>query len=411
MSDDWALPSAPAAAAIVAGLRVVLDPPNGWMEELNDAALRGVRLDEIGDDGVLRAALRDASAGNLAQWAEHNLVAPGARVPVRIVEDGADMVREMVRRGLDSGMLDAFRTAQTAGWRRWMEICFTVTDDVEVLREVLDVTARSIGAFIDDTVAALADQIDVARAQLAGDTHAERRAAVALILEGAPISVARAEAQLHYRLSGPQTAAVLTGVGAPMTLLESLCDSIMTANGLVSRLTVLSGADRLWVWFPAVDLRIPNDLDAVVGARVAIGRSGHGRDGFRRSHFQALSADQTLVRLGSTRPLVRYDDLALVGVMSDDLTKVDEFIITTLGALADADPELRACLRVWFTEGCNASAVAARLYTHRNTVVRRIARAVDLLPVPLSHNAISVAAALEVMRWRDPAGGARPLSR
>ena len=61
----------------------------------------------------------------------------------------------------------------------------SLTDDVEVLQEVLELTSRSIGVFIDDTVAALAEEIVVARAQLAGDTHAQRRAAVALILEGA----------------------------------------------------------------------------------------------------------------------------------------------------------------------------------------------------------------------------------
>lgn len=400
MSDDWDLPSPAAADVIVAALARVIDPPDAWRREFNDAALRGVRLDEIADDGAIRAALLLANEGNLAQWAEHNLAAPGARVPVRVVDDGADMVREMVRRGLDAGMLDAFRTAQTVAWRRWMEVCFAVTDDVEILREVLDVTSRSIGAFIDDTVAALASQIDVARAQLAGDTHAERRAAVALILEGAPISVARAEAQLHYRLSGPQTAVVLTGVSSSMNHLESLCDSIMVANGLGSRLTVLSGVQRLWVWFPTIDLDVQAGL-AAAGVRIAIGQSGHGREGFRRSHFQALSADQTVLRLGSDRTVVRYDDLALVGAMSDDLTKVDEFITTTLGALADAEPDVRECLRVWFAEQCNASATATRLYTHRNTVVRRVARAVNLLPVPLSHNAIAVAAALELLRWRD----------
>ncbi|GAB11478.1 putative CdaR family transcriptional regulator [Gordonia araii NBRC 100433] len=400
MVDEWPEPSAEAAAMIVAGVLQVVDPPQAWIDEFNDAALRGVRLDEIADDPVLVEALRRTNEGNLAQWAQHNLAAPGARVPIRVVEDGAEMVREMVRRGLDSGMLDAFRTAQSVAWRRWMEICFSLTDDVEVLREVLDVTSRSIDAFIDDTVGALADQIAVARAQLAGDTHAERRAAVALVLEGAPIDDARAEAQLHYRLSGPQTAVVLSGAGMSMNRLESVCDSIMAANRLGRRLTVLAGADRLWVWFPADDLEVDEE-SIPSGIRIAIGLSGRGREAFRRSHFQALGADQTLVRLGSARRVVRYEDLALIGAIVDDRRVVDDFVQQTLGDLTGADPELRECMRIWFGQLCNSTATAARLYTHRNTVVRRLARAEELLPVELSRNAITVAAALEVQHWLE----------
>lgn len=399
MGSEWTLPSPAAVEVIRAALIQVADQPGDWVNEYNAAALRGVRLDEIADDAVLIEELLDANEANLAHWVSHNVQAPGVRVPVRVVDDGAEMVREMVRRGLDAGMLDAFRTAEAMAWRRWMEICFTVTDDAEILREVLDLTSRSITTFIDDTVRAIADQIDVARAQLAGDTHAERRAAVALILEGAPITQARAESQLHYRLSGPQTALVLTGVGASMTRLEAVCDSLMTANGITARLTVLAGADRLWVWFPTSTF----DAAAVSadGVRIAVGQPARGREGFRRSHFQALFADRTAIRLGSSRRVVRYDDLALIGAMSDDPGVVDEFVAQTLGDLATADPDLRECLRVWFAERCNSTTTAARLYTHRNTVVRRVARASELLPVPLERNAIAVAAALEVLNWRE----------
>ncbi len=48
----------------------------------------------------------------------------------------------------------------------------------------------------------------------------------------------------------------------------------------------------------------------------------------------------------------------------------------------------------------STSRTAQRLYTHRNTVLRRLARADELLPRPLAENAVAVAAALEVLRWR-----------
>ncbi len=400
MDEGWPPPSPAAAALIAAGAARVGEIPQEWVDEYNAAALRGVRLDEIADDPVLIDALRRTNESNLAQWTQSNAVAPGARVPIRMLADYAETVREMVRRGADTGMLDAYRTAQSFAWRRWMEICFELTDDVELLREVLDISSQSIAAFIDDTVTAMADQVAVARAQLAGDTHAERRAAVALILEGAPIGDTRAQAQLNYQLSGPQIAMVVSGAGMAMGRLEAVCDSIMVANRLTRRLTVLAGADRLWVWFPVAELAVePREVPA--GVRVAIGLPDRGREGFRRSHFQALAADQTLVRLGSARPVVRYEELGLIGAMSQDRRAVDEFVAQTLGGLAGADAQLRETMRVWFAEQCNSTAAAARLYTHRNTVVRRLARAEELLPVSLSRNAIAVAAALEILHWRQ----------
>ena len=399
MEEQWVTPSAPASALIVAAVERVIDAPQEWIDEFNAAALRGVRLDEIAGEQILVDAVRQTNEGNLAQWAQHNLVDPGARVPVRDVEIGADMVRELVRRGIDSGILDAFRTAQSVAWRLWMEICFALTDDVELLHEVLSVSSRSIGVFIDDTVAALADQIAVAKAQLAGDTHAERRAAVALILEGAPIDDVRAEAQLHYRVAGPQTAVVLRGTGMSMSRLEATCDAIMSANRLSRRLTVLAGVDRMWVWFPTAQLTV-EEACVSDGVSVAVGLPGSGRDGFRRSHFQALGADQTLLALGSARSVVRYDELALIGAMNDDRSVVDDFVQQTLGELALADPELRECMRVWFAQQCNSTTAAAKLFTHRNTVVRRLARAQELLPVEWSRNAIAVAAALEYQHWQ-----------
>ncbi|MDT5184257.1 MAG: hypothetical protein QOJ20_2428 [Mycobacterium sp.] len=48
----------------------------------------------------------------------------------------------------------------------------------------------------------------------------------------------------------------------------------------------------------------------------------------------------------------------------------------------------------------SASRAAARLYTHRNTLLRRLARADELLPRPLAESSVSVAVALGVLRWR-----------
>lgn len=394
-------PVSPAVAELIrAGVRAVLDAPPEWIDEINSAALSGAGMEGlVGDDARLDVALR-INAGNLAHWAAVNMTEPGARVPVAITDEARTYIRDLARRGLDSSSLDSFRTAQNVAWRIWMQICFGLTDDPALLRELLEVTSTSIAQFIDDTVRALADLIEVARAELAGDTHAERRAAVALILEGAPITKERAQNQLRYRLDGPQTAVVLLGdAGTPPEELEAACEAITEASGVNRRLVVVSGASELWVWLPVAHVSIGDLASAHPGVRVAVGSPGDGRDGFRTSHFQALTVRRLLRRSRSSRRVARYEQARLVALLGDDQAAADDFVASTLGGLRDADEQVLACVRAWFASGCRVSETAATLYTHRNTVLRRLSRADALLPVPLRENAVHVAVALELLDW------------
>ncbi|MFT4087412.1 MAG: helix-turn-helix domain-containing protein, partial [Gordonia sp. (in: high G+C Gram-positive bacteria)] len=215
------------------------------------------------------------------------------------------------------------------------------------------------------------------------------------------VADARAEAQLSYRLDGPHVAVVLSSETQQSAgRFEAVSEAVMAASGASSRLTLLAGANEVWVWYPVARLVVPEFDGGADGVLIAAGSVGHGREGFRRSHFQALSTRRLLRRFASSRRFATYDDLRLVDVMADDDQRLDDFVAQTLGELAAAD-DLRECLHAWFAEECNASATARRLYTHRNTVVRRIARAQELLPIPLNRNAIAVAAALELAHWRE----------
>ncbi|GAC56718.1 putative CdaR family transcriptional regulator [Gordonia hirsuta DSM 44140 = NBRC 16056] len=388
------------AELIRTGVQMMLDPPPEWIDALDESVLRGAGMAAIADDPELLEMALQTNAANITHWAAAQLESPGERVSVPVNEQSVGFVRELVRRGLDTGALDSFRTAQNVAWQLSMQICFELTDDVVLLRELLAVISRSIATYIDDIVSMLAEMIDVARAELAGDTHAERRAAVALILEGAPVSDARARAQLGYRLEGTQLAAVISG-GTQVSAdrLEAACEALMTASGITSRLTVLAGITQLWVWFPVETLTVdPARLDPDI--RVALGAPGIGREGFRRSHFQALMVHRLLARMGWVRRIAGYAQVRLLDVLTDDDAKIDDFVVATLGDLLTADPEIAQCLHTWFAQRCNASATAERLYTHRNTVVRRLARAEELLPVSLADHAVAVAAALEIVHWR-----------
>ena len=124
--------SAPASALIVAAVERADRRTAGGIDEFNAAALRGVQLDvEIAGEQIV-----DAVGDKRGQpWPSgRTTLDPGARVPVRDVEIGADAGARAGPPRIDSGILDAFRTAQSVAWRLWMEICFALTDDVELLR-------------------------------------------------------------------------------------------------------------------------------------------------------------------------------------------------------------------------------------------------------------------------------------
>nr|WP_221185505.1 helix-turn-helix domain-containing protein [Flexivirga oryzae] len=395
------------------GAREALNFSEEDLAVLHEATLAGYHSDRSVIDPTLSDAARIVNVQNLRRWAASNISDPGERVTPQLSHEAITLSRDLVRRGLDSRALDSYRTSQSAAWRLWMRICFTLTSDADELQELLNASALSISSFLDDTVDALTELIQADIAELTSGTNAERMATLTLVLEGAPITRSQAELRLHYRLTGEHTALVLwsesdeegrTDLGDVAGRLEAVADAIMQASDCTRRLTLVAGAQSLWVWLPTADVRtdatVTAALEAAPGVQVAIGRNGLGLEGFRRSHLDAAEAQRLLSRLDSSRRIARYDEVQLVALLTGDLTKADEFVADTLGALVSADPDIRDTVSAYIREQFNASRTAIRLYTHRNTVLRRLERADQLMPRPLADNVTNVAAALEVLRVR-----------
>ncbi|RMI31491.1 PucR family transcriptional regulator [Nocardia stercoris] len=400
---SWPTPGPDVLALLRQAAELVLAAPAQWLEQLHEASFAGERMRPVAEDPALAAAVRRVNEANVRHWANANVSDPGRRVPPNVGPEALSAARDLVRRGLDESSLDAYRTSYTVVWKYLMDICFTLTDDHRQLRELLELAALSVSTFIEDTVSAVTARMQTERADLVGGTHAERRATVSLLLEGAPIRRSQAESQLGYRLTGPHTAAV---VWAPTPSaagnLETAAELLMEAGGAVHRLTIVASAAALWLWLP-VDAAIDPEpvtagLAAIPGVQVAVGRPGVDLDGFRRSHLDALETQRMLARIPARR-LARYEDIQLVSVLAADPIRAREFVADTLGALAQAEPEVIEAVTVYLETQCSTTRTAARLYTHRNTVVRRLTRADELLPRPLAANVIAVGAALEALRW------------
>ncbi|MGW0039125.1 PucR family transcriptional regulator [Gordonia sp. NPDC003376] len=402
----WPSPSVRGQELIREAALRALDPGSGLLEDLYSAALSTESMRPIANDPILADGARRTTRTNMTRWLTANVEHPGVRVRPELDHDMLSTARDLVRRGLDKDALESYRTSQAVAWRRFLGICFDLTSDPDELRELVDLVGLSISCFIDDSIRAVGERMDAERAELTRGSHAERRATVMLLLEGAPVDQGRSERQLGYRFTGPHTAVILWSPAATGAAdLEAAAEAIMRACGAGRRLTVVAGAGALWVWLPVAWSGPTSDLTAAVTAqpevRIAVGRTRDGMVGFRRSHLDAATVQRFLDGSPSGRQLATFADVELVQLVTDDPSNVDEFIHDTVGALASADRDLRELTLTYIASGCNAAETATRLYTHRNTVVRRLAQVDGLLPRPLRDNIVHVAAALEILAWRS----------
>ncbi len=382
--------------------QIIVNAPPEWLDELDSAVLGANPT--IAADPELAAAVSSSNQANLFFWATANVRDPGAPVPPNSGPEPMTVARELVRRGLDAYSLDAYRVGQGVAWRRLMQIAFELTSDPAELHEFLDVCSRSISAFVDTTLSAIAAQIDLERDELTRGTHAERRETVALILDGAPIARQRAEGRLGYALTGLHTAAVIWSDDprGDLARLDGAAEALGHASGGGRPLIVLASTATRWVWVPGtsnIEALLPS-VSRTSDVRIAIGPTAGGVDGFRRSHFDAITTQQLMARLRSQQQIALFTDVQLVALITTDTDRAAEFVKHTLGDLESAGTELQETVRTFVDEQCNASRAAARLYTHRNTLLRRLARADELLPRPLAESSVNVAVALDVLRWR-----------
>ncbi|GAA3946947.1 PucR family transcriptional regulator [Allohahella marinimesophila] len=404
-SAKWAPPSPAVCELFRRGAEIALSAPPEWLEEIDQASLSTDNLQLMADDPVIMAATRRANRSNLIHWAIANIEKPGAPVAPNLPSDMMSTARELVRRDATNLMFTAARAAQDAAWQRWMAIAFQLTSDPDELRELLSVSARSIASFIDACMREMASFMKTEHEQLVRGTHVDRRELVTAILEGASVSSQQASHRLGYSLNHAHHAAVVWSEQAEteIGLLDEAAHTLARCAGTEQMLTVLANTATLWVWTTGdkgLDVQaLKTAMRKLADLRMTTASAGRGIEGFRRAHLDALATQSVLGRLNSSAQLASFDEVRLVSLMSRDPEATQQFIKHTLGDLASAQPALRRSLRTYLTVGCNATLAAERLHTHRNTLLRRLARAEDLLPRPMAQNQIHIAAALEALSW------------
>ena len=413
-------PGLPRCALIRATALRLLEEPEGAVRR---GRRRGARDGARGRGGRSRAERRASvrrNRANLVHWATgQRRASPARRVPPLLGPETLDLARDVVRRGLDDTSLDGYRVGQNIAWR--------LLDGRRVrpgrriprtLREMLDVTSRSIAAFVDDTLGRdpRADRSASARSSPRG-THAERLEVVNLILEGAPITAERASGRLRYELArsphrrdplerrrharpGRSSSAAADGAGSR----GRRAPAVHGRSPARPRCGPGSRADGE----PDTDA-VRAALEGPPGVRVALGSTAAGIDGFRRSHLDALAGQRLMHRMprrAARRRLRRTSSSWRSRRRTRNARRS-----SSPARSATWRPPSPSCATRCACTSARSSAPRARHARCSPTATRSStawAARTELLPAPLAGRGLEVGLALEIVHWLGPrpAGGA-----
>ena len=384
--------------------------PPEWIERLNQSLFSSPDDAKLLEDPVILAAFRRANRAELLHWAHANLQRPGEPVESYVSADMVDTAKELARRGLSELLMNVARSTQNTAWELWMKMAFSLTQDSKVLEEFLEVSSRSISEFIDSNMRVVTQIILEEKGAQSHDDHIERRTLVSRLLDGRDVDTEQFSRRLSYNLFQKHHACLVWSEtpDAEIQPLEGMARTLAKLTGTVAPLIVFAGPATLWVWMSAAK---PLDLNALQGVahqfpkmRAAIGSPAMGVNGFRRSHLEALTTQRLMGRLAGAPAVATIDQVRMVSLMTQDLRAARQFVLSTLGRLATESRVLQHSLHAFLVNGCNITQTADVLGTHRNTLLRRLERAQDMLPVPFADHRIQIAAALELVIWSTPLG-------
>jgi DNA-binding PucR family transcriptional regulator len=359
----------------------------------------------LSEDPALIAEMRASNRANVHRFLSQQIAHPGQQPPSDIPPEALDLARSMVRRGVDLGVLsNAYRQGQNVAWQQWMQTVIQAAPADE-LPELLTASSSLLFAFVDGILTGLITQIEREREALLGGELARREQTLRLLLDGAPLDRIAASATLGYELNRLHTAFIAWGEPATARAsdLEAAATTLAQAAGVVRPLRFSASASTLWGWL-GTDHEL--DVDELLaagealpsGIRAAAGATRRGTSGFRQSHDDAIAVQRLLTAGPATERFAAYREVEVITLLAADEQRMREFITDTLGPLAESGParaRLRETVRIYLQEADNSAAAAARLNTHRNTILHRIARAQELLGAPLASRRLALLVALE----------------
>jgi len=362
-----------------------------------EARIPRLREDRQLADLTLASCLSNVEA--IVTMMRYGIPASAAEAPV----GGVEHARAMAQRGAEvDETLHFYRVGIAALLEDWTAgLRARIDDRDELVAALAESTAFCLGYI--DVVSSKMSAAHLAERELQQRREASLREDLvgALLGEGA-VDVEAIERSLGHPLGGPQLAFLCTTEN-DVALLARAATAIARAFD-ARPLVIEEESRRIAVWLapqrPSSHRwrQLERELAGrCPGVRAAAGDVGEGLAGFRESHRQAQRAARVAAMTSPPAPLVRYEDCALIDLLSRDLAAASAFVRRELGGLAGRDPRTsvlrRTLLEVVRPRG--GVAVAARtMGVHRNTVVHRIERAAELRGRPIDVRSAELHAAL-----------------
>ena len=386
------------------------------LEEINlDSNSVNSQQGDLHNDPVMQAKHRRAIRASVIHWLNAMIEAPDQPVAPYSTYEAVDSTAELYQEKAAEVLRKNAHAIQDIAWQYWMKIVFQLTDDRLELQQLLELSSLSIRAFTQDSLQLGLDRLALLDVAKTGSDRETQRNLVDKIIAGEAVELAAATNVLKYSLTQRHYSAIVWSeeIDTEISSLEKVAAVFQSACQQTESLKVIASPSVIWVWVSAEHAVNERLLETALAqhhhVRVSFGVSGggiegssaegSGIDGFRRAHLDALAAQRVLGRLKSNIQLVSYDRVRLMAFLAKDGKSIQHYSEHVLGELAQAPATVRQALHAFLECGCNATEAAKKLHTHRNTLLRRLAKAESLLPRPLAENRIQVAVALEALYW------------
>ncbi len=375
------------------------------LDELEGGNFKPLGADNQYVDPLLATKQRRAIRAGIIHWLNGVIERPDQPVSAFLVEEAVLGLSETFPTQAAQVLLSNARSVQDIAWQYWMKIVFQLTQNPAELQQLLEISSVSISTFIDDSLQLGMQRMKQnAEARKSGQLEALREL-IAQIIAGDAADLPQAERLLNYPFGQMHHSAIIWSeeIDTGISDLESLAAAFQKACRQTTSLKVMVSPSLIWAWasaeFPVNEKVLAAALKNKEHIRISYAEGGAGVDGFRRAHLDAQAAQRVLGRLKSNVQRVSYDRVRLMAFLSKDAQSIQHYASHVLGDLAQAPAAVRQSLHAFLECGCNATEAARRLHTHRNTLLRRLAKAEDMLPRPLAENRIQVAVALEALYW------------
>jgi DNA-binding PucR family transcriptional regulator len=360
-----------------------------------------VQIPELPQGGEVFEEARAGSEANVLAILQ--TLARGAEDTAELQPAAVEFARRSVRRGIRlQAILHGYRLGHQFLVHELQETIAQLMEDgsLEAMQRALAVSFRYVDAGVDRLV----EEYESEHEQWIRTAAARRAETVHEILAGKRPDASTAGAILGYPLDRTHVAGILwtSGEGEPAGgALEHAAETLAAQLSTTRPLLIPLDDHVLWMWavagegFGGVSTL---EMDATGAVHAALGEPAAGVDGFRHSH-EAAQQVARIARLSGNEapPLLTWQEVGLVSLMTTDLELARSFVRRELGRLGsrEATP-LRDTLRAFLAHRGSHAAAARDLYVHRNTVAYRLAQAEDLLGHPVAERELELRVALEI---------------